>query len=131
VMHFLISQVRMGGLIVIDNVLWHGKVADPQVRINVLSYGMNAIAISEIVIDVMLHLVQVTDPKTISIRNFNKKILEDKRVNISMVGFALRLLFLLFFPVESPVVCKPKQSIGNSQVPIGDGMKICRKISHS
>jgi predicted O-methyltransferase YrrM len=25
-------QVRVGGLIVIDNVLWHGKVADPLVN---------------------------------------------------------------------------------------------------
>ncbi|ONK80544.1 uncharacterized protein A4U43_C01F19000 [Asparagus officinalis] len=53
----LLQLVRVGGLIVMDNVLWHGKVADPQ----------------------------VTDRKTISIRNFNKKLLEDKRVNISMV----------------------------------------------
>lgn len=27
----LLLQVRVGGLIVIDNVLWHGKVADPLV----------------------------------------------------------------------------------------------------
>ncbi|CAL9081176.1 unnamed protein product [Musa textilis] len=53
-----ILQVRIGGLIVIDNVLWHGKVADPQVN----------------------------DSKTISLRNFNKKILEDKRISTSMVG---------------------------------------------
>nr|CAD1820719.1 unnamed protein product [Ananas comosus var. bracteatus] len=53
----LLQLVRVGGLIVIDNVLWHGKVADPQVN----------------------------DSKTISLRNFNKKILADKRVNISMV----------------------------------------------
>lgn len=26
-----IFQVRVGGLIIMDNVLWHGKVADPQV----------------------------------------------------------------------------------------------------
>lgn len=68
----LLQLVRVGGLIVVDNVLWHGKVADPE----------------------------VTDPKTISIRNFNKKIFHDKRVNISMV-------------------------------PIGDGMTICRKMSHN
>ncbi|KAJ6801103.1 uncharacterized protein M6B38_199730 [Iris pallida] len=53
----LLQLMRPGGLIVIDNVLWHGRVADPQVK----------------------------DPKTISIRNFNWKILEDKRVSISMV----------------------------------------------
>uniref|UniRef100_A0A0D9X4I7 Caffeoyl-CoA O-methyltransferase n=1 Tax=Leersia perrieri TaxID=77586 RepID=A0A0D9X4I7_9ORYZ len=50
-------KVRIGGLIVIDNVLWYGRVADPLVN----------------------------DLKTISIRNFNKKLLEDNRVNISMV----------------------------------------------
>ncbi|XP_027342409.1 uncharacterized protein LOC113855120 isoform X2 [Abrus precatorius] len=52
----LLQLVRVGGIIVIDNVLWHGKVADPLVN----------------------------DPKTISIRNFNQQLLEDKRVNISM-----------------------------------------------
>jgi len=40
-----------------DNVLWYGRVADPL----------------------------VDDQKTISIRNFNKKVLEDMRVDISMV----------------------------------------------
>ncbi|KAJ8632509.1 hypothetical protein MRB53_025845 [Persea americana] len=54
----LLQSVRVGGVIVIDNVLWHGKVADP---------------------------LQVNDPKTVSIRNFNKDLFEDKRVSISMV----------------------------------------------
>ncbi|KAJ4803760.1 Caffeoyl-CoA O-methyltransferase 1 [Rhynchospora pubera] len=53
----LFQLVRTGGLIIMDNVLWHGKVADP---------GVN-------------------DPKTVSLRNFNRKILEDKRISISMV----------------------------------------------
>ncbi|CAL0326454.1 unnamed protein product [Lupinus luteus] len=53
----LLQLVRAGGLIVIDNVLWHGKVADPLVN----------------------------DSKTISIRNFNQQLMEDKRVSISMV----------------------------------------------
>ncbi|KAK7324422.1 hypothetical protein VNO77_27958 [Canavalia gladiata] len=53
----LLQLMRVGGLIVIDNVLWHGKVADPLVN----------------------------DPKTISIRNFNQQLMEDKRVSISMV----------------------------------------------
>ncbi|KAM0875429.1 hypothetical protein ACQ4PT_036817 [Festuca glaucescens] len=53
----LLKLVRVGGLIVMDNVLWYGRVADPLVN----------------------------DPKTISIRDFNKKLLEDTRVNISMV----------------------------------------------
>nr|AFK49002.1 unknown [Lotus japonicus] len=53
----LLQLVRVGGVIVIDNVLWHGKVADPL----------------------------VSDSKTISIRNFNQQLMEDKRVSISMV----------------------------------------------
>ncbi|KAJ4977983.1 hypothetical protein NE237_008763 [Protea cynaroides] len=53
----LLQLVRAGGVIVVDNVLWHGKVADPLVN----------------------------DPKTISIREFNKNIMEDSRVSISMV----------------------------------------------
>ncbi|XP_057968972.1 uncharacterized protein LOC131158251 [Malania oleifera] len=53
----LLKLVRVGGVIVIDNVLWHGKVADPLVN----------------------------DTKTLSIRNFNKKLMEDNRVSISMV----------------------------------------------
>ncbi|XP_034709857.1 O-methyltransferase MdmC-like isoform X1 [Vitis riparia] len=53
----LLLQVRTRGVIVIDNVLWHGKVADPLVN----------------------------DARTVSIRNFNKNIMEDKRVSISMV----------------------------------------------
>ncbi|PON67288.1 O-methyltransferase [Parasponia andersonii] len=53
----LLQLVRVGGVIVIDNVLWHGKVADPLVN----------------------------DAKTASIRNFNKSLMEDQRVSISMV----------------------------------------------
>ncbi|CAL2253462.1 unnamed protein product [Prunus armeniaca] len=53
----LLQLVKVGGLIVFDNVLWHGKVADPEVN----------------------------DAKTVSIRNFNTSILQDKRVSISMV----------------------------------------------
>lgn len=53
----LLQLVRVGGIIVIDNVLWHGKVADPLVN----------------------------DLKTASIRNFNQSLMEDKRVGTSMV----------------------------------------------
>ncbi|CAK8534825.1 unnamed protein product [Lathyrus sativus] len=53
----LLQLVRVGGLIVIDNVLWHGKVVDPL----------------------------VSDSKTNSIRNFNERLMGDKRVSISMV----------------------------------------------
>lgn len=53
----LLQLIRPGGLIVIDNVLWHGRVADPLVN----------------------------DKKTTSLRDFNKVVFNDKRVNISMV----------------------------------------------
>ncbi|EPS60177.1 hypothetical protein M569_14626 [Genlisea aurea] len=53
----LLQLVRVGGLIVIDNVLWHGRVADPLVN----------------------------DPRTVSIRNFNRNLMMDERVSISMV----------------------------------------------
>ncbi|CAA0814989.1 S-adenosyl-L-methionine-dependent methyltransferases superfamily protein [Striga hermonthica] len=53
----LLQLVRVGGLIVIDNVLWHGRVADPLVN----------------------------DAKTLSIRNFNRKLMKDDRVSVSMV----------------------------------------------
>ncbi|KAL4574232.1 hypothetical protein LXL04_021058 [Taraxacum kok-saghyz] len=56
----LLKLVRVGGVIVIDNVLWHGKVADPMVN----------------------------DKKTESIRSFNRALIEDKRVTISMVPWS-------------------------------------------
>ena len=49
--------VRPGGLIAIDNVLWSGRVADPH----------------------------DTDKRTIAIREFNQKLHQDKRVDISLV----------------------------------------------
>lgn len=80
-LNHVLLQVRVGGLIVIDNVLWHGKVADPLVNTFFcvfLYFQLNAL-------DIMYN-VQVNDPKTISIRDFNQKLMEDKRVSISMVG---------------------------------------------
>ncbi|XP_010523865.1 PREDICTED: uncharacterized protein LOC104802110 isoform X1 [Tarenaya hassleriana] len=53
----LLELVKVGGVIVIDNVLWHGRVADPMVN----------------------------DAKTISIREFNRRLMDDERVSISMV----------------------------------------------
>ncbi|KAI3888540.1 hypothetical protein MKX03_001303 [Papaver bracteatum] len=53
----LLQLVRVGGVIVVDNVLWHGKVADPQIN----------------------------DPRTVSIRDFNKSVTEDNRVSVSTV----------------------------------------------
>ncbi|MFB8789637.1 MAG: class I SAM-dependent methyltransferase [Potamolinea sp.] len=55
-----LQLVRIGGLIAIDNVLWSGKVADPQVE----------------------------DNQTQAIRNFNEKLHQDERVTLSLVPIA-------------------------------------------
>ncbi|MBD2072929.1 class I SAM-dependent methyltransferase [Phormidium sp. FACHB-592] len=52
-----LQLVRSGGLVAIDNVLWSGRVVDPQVQ----------------------------DNRTNSIRAFNQKVHEDERVSLSMV----------------------------------------------
>ncbi|CAM6124634.1 unnamed protein product [Calypogeia fissa] len=54
----LLKLVRPGGLVVVDNVLWHGTVADPL----------------------------VVDPKTQSIRDFNNFLLMDDRIDYNMVA---------------------------------------------
>ncbi|KMZ59606.1 hypothetical protein ZOSMA_66G00270 [Zostera marina] len=53
----LLQLIRVGGVIVIDNVLWHGRVVDPRVN----------------------------DLKTQAIRDFNNKIYNDHRIAISMI----------------------------------------------
>lgn len=55
-----LQLLRPGGLIAIDNVLWSGKVADPQVQ----------------------------DENTVALRAFNKKLYQDDRVSLSMVPIA-------------------------------------------
>ncbi|KYC40559.1 SAM-dependent methyltransferase [Scytonema hofmannii PCC 7110] len=55
-----LQLVRPGGLIAIDNVLWSGRVADPQVQ----------------------------DNRTNNMRAFNKKLYQDSRVAISLVPIA-------------------------------------------
>jgi predicted O-methyltransferase YrrM len=52
-----LELVRTGGLIAIDNVLWHGQVIDPDAN----------------------------DADTLAIRALNKKLLNDTRINLSMV----------------------------------------------
>jgi caffeoyl-CoA O-methyltransferase len=52
-----LQLVRPGGLIAIDNVLWSGRVADPQIQ----------------------------DNRTKKIRDFNEKLLQDQRVSLSLV----------------------------------------------
>ncbi|KAL2651797.1 hypothetical protein R1flu_019925 [Riccia fluitans] len=54
----LLQLVRPGGVIVVDNVLWHGTVADPS----------------------------VVDTKTQSIRDFNKFLLHDGRIDYNLVS---------------------------------------------
>ncbi len=56
----LLSLLRPGGVIAIDNVLWFGSVADPE----------------------------DTDKRTIAIREFNQKVHQDRRVEISMLSIA-------------------------------------------
>ncbi|HEY9300297.1 MAG TPA: class I SAM-dependent methyltransferase [Phormidium sp.] len=55
-----LKLIRPGGLIAIDNVLWSGRVANPQVQ----------------------------DQSTQAIRKFNEKLFQDERVSISMVPIA-------------------------------------------
>ena len=55
-----LQLVRNGGLIVIDNVLWSGRVADPQVQ----------------------------DTSTTALRSFNEKLRKDPRVTLSVVPIA-------------------------------------------
>ena len=54
---YALELVRPGGLIAIDNVLWHGRVVDPNAN----------------------------DADTLAIRAINKKLLTDSRVNISLL----------------------------------------------
>ncbi|NEP37682.1 MULTISPECIES: class I SAM-dependent methyltransferase [unclassified Moorena] len=65
-----LELVRPGGLILIDNVLWLGKVADPE----------------------------ITDNRTESIRALNQKIQQDQRVTISLVPIADGLTLALKRP---------------------------------
>lgn len=54
---FSLQLLRPGGLVVIDNVLWSGKVADPTAE----------------------------DASTISIREFNSYLLQDSRISLSLL----------------------------------------------
>lgn len=55
-----LALVRPGGLIAIDNVLWSGQVADPQVQ----------------------------DNRTTAIRTFNQSLYQDERISLSMLAIA-------------------------------------------
>jgi predicted O-methyltransferase YrrM len=54
---YALELIRPGGLIAIDNVLWHGRVIEPENN----------------------------EPDTVTIRALNKKLLTDTRINLSMV----------------------------------------------
>jgi predicted O-methyltransferase YrrM len=54
---YAMELIRPGGLIAIDNVLWHGKVVDPEAN----------------------------DADTLAIRALNKKLLSDSRINLSLL----------------------------------------------
>eukprot|EP01024_Parvocaulis_polyphysoides_P039945 TRINITY_DN36206_c0_g1_i3.p1 TRINITY_DN36206_c0_g1~~TRINITY_DN36206_c0_g1_i3.p1 ORF type:complete len:311 (+),score=45.59 TRINITY_DN36206_c0_g1_i3:93-935(+) len=53
----LIKLIKVGGLIVVDNVLWHGRVANPSNN----------------------------DKNTVAIRNLNDKLFSDERIDLSIV----------------------------------------------
>ncbi|MFN9943857.1 MAG: O-methyltransferase, partial [bacterium] len=55
-----LQLIRPGGLIAIDNVLWSGKVADPEIQ----------------------------DNQTKKIRAFNQKLYQDSRITLSLVPIA-------------------------------------------
>lgn len=75
----------------IDNVLWHGKVADPMVKYHCLPVTLTSnflLSCHNFLIKTK-HIIlskQVNDAKTVSIRNFNQRLTEDDRVSISMVS---------------------------------------------
>ncbi|WP_338871411.1 O-methyltransferase [Myxococcus stipitatus] len=62
---YTLRLLRPGGLVVLDNTLWSGKVADPA----------------------------ISDPETNSLRRINAKLLHDERVDLSMLPFADGLTF--------------------------------------
>lgn len=69
-----LQLVRPGGLIAIDNVLWSGRVADPQVQ----------------------------DNRTKKMRALNEKLYQDLRVTVSLVLIADGLTLALKNPQSSP-----------------------------
>ncbi len=61
-----LDLLRKGGLMIIDNVLWHGRVADPEIN----------------------------DNRTKKMREFNRKLFEDERIELSLlpIGDGLTLV---------------------------------------
>lgn len=69
----LIEMVRPGGLIIVDNTLWYGQVADEKVM-------------EEFVSD--LEFVQVVNKVTQKIRDFNDKAFNDPRIDFALIPAA-------------------------------------------
>lgn len=63
----VIDQLRTGGVIIADNVLWSGKVIDKK----------------------------ATDEDTIAIRSFNEKVRNDKRVSCSLLPIRDGLMLII------------------------------------
>lgn len=83
-----VIQVRIGGVIVMDNVLWHGRVADPLVNLHskLFQDSHNLLTWKEKESEPVCFLnEQINDSKTESIRSFNRNLMGDGRVSISMV----------------------------------------------
>jgi len=99
-----LKLVRPGGLILIDNVLFYGRVADPEVRRDTESNSethsyQHTAAVSlphACVTPVLCHATQDDDKKIVAIRELNQKLLMDDRITLSIV-------------------------------PVGDGIAICRR----
>jgi len=70
---YCLKLVRPGGLIVVDNTLWGGSVADRTIN----------------------------DPDTIAISQFNQNLLDDKRVDISMLAIGDGLTLIRKRPQDS------------------------------
>ena len=101
----MLKLVRPGGLILIDNVLFYGRVADPEVRCGCpvfLTKVMHAIMqpasyyITLVLVNVVCHVCQDDDKKIVAIRELNQRLLLDERITLSIV-------------------------------PVGDGIAICRR----
>lgn len=70
-----LQLVRKGGLIVIDNVLWYGKVADDKIN----------------------------DNRTQKIREFNTKLAQDDRIDLSIISMGDGLTLAMKKDYSNPI----------------------------
>ena len=97
----MLKLVRPGGLILIDNVLFYGRVADSEVRRDTKFNSPPVIQVQWLsfhacVTPVSRRGCQDDDKKIVAIRELNQKLLMDDRITLSIV-------------------------------PVGDGIAICRR----